>query len=160
MLWGVEVRSQVPSSAADPGTVFHPISPTRAYDSRLEAFVPNGMRLNNSSRVIDVSAGHDLTTGDITATDVVPVGAAAITYNLTSVDSTPNGFVAVTCGDAATYATSTLNLSGTPLANGGTVAIAADRSIKVRIGGGGATQVIIDVTGYYAPPGPVPNMAG
>ena len=68
-----------------------------------------------------------------------------------------NGFVAVTPGDAATLATSTLNLNGTPLANGGTVTIAGDRTIKVFVGGGGSTQVIVDVTGYYTPTGSGPQ---
>jgi hypothetical protein len=158
ILCGVEVRYQVPMSSLDPGTVFHPITPVRAYDSRIAAYPLNGPISNNSSRVIDISAGHDLATGAVTLADAVPPGATAITYNLTSVPTTTSGFVAVTPGNADTYATSSLNLNGTALANGGTVAIAGDRTIKVHVGGGGATQVIVDVTGYYTAPVPAPNM--
>ena len=158
VLCGVEVRYQVPMSTLDPGTVFHPIVPVRAYDSRLAAYPVNGPIANNTSRVIDISAGHDLATGAVTLANAVPAGATAITYNLTSDGSTVNGFVAITPGDAATFATSSLNLNGTPLANGGTVAIAGDRTVKVFVGGGGSTQVIIDVTGYYTGPVPAPNM--
>jgi hypothetical protein len=158
ILCGVEVRYQVPMSSLDPGTVFHPITPVRAYDSRIAAYALNGPISNNSSRVIDISAGHDLATGAVTLADAVPPGATAITYNLTSVPSTTSGFVAVTPGNADMYATSSLNLNGTALANGGTVAIAGDRTIKVHVGGGGATQVIVDVTGYYTAPVPAPNM--
>ena len=155
-LCGVEVRYQVPVVGPDAGTVFHPITPVRAYDSRITAYPVNGPIPNNSNRVIDVSAGHDLATGAVTLADAVPAGATAITYNLTSAESTTVGFVAITPGNAAVFATSALNLNGTPLANGGTVAIASDRTIKVFVGGGGSTQVIVDVTGYYTSPA---NMA-
>ncbi len=158
VLCGVEVRYQVPISTSDPGTVFHPIVPVRAYDSRIAAYPVNGPIPNNTSRVVDISAGHDLATGAVTLANTVPAGATAITFNLTSAESTTVGFVAVTPGDAATFATSSLNLNGSPLANGGTVAIAGDRTIKVFVGGGGSTQVIVDVTGYYTPPVPAPNM--
>jgi hypothetical protein len=160
ILCGVEVQYQVPESGADPGTVFHPITPVRAYDSRIAAYPVSGPIPNNSSRVVDISAGHDLATGAVTLADAVPVGATAITYNLTSDASTTVGFVAITPGDAGTFATSALNLNGTPLANGGTVAIAGDRTVKVFVGGGGSTQIIIDITGYYTDPIPFPNMAG
>jgi hypothetical protein len=160
ILCGIEVQFQVPESGADPGTVFHPITPVRAYDSRITAYPVNGPIPNNSSRVVDISAGHDLATGAVTLADAVPVGATAITYNLTSDASTTVGFVAITPGNAATFATSALNLNGTPLANGGTVAIAGDRTVKVFVGGGGSTQIIIDVTGFYTGPVPFPNMAG
>ena len=148
----------MPISTADPGTVFHPITPVRAYDSRLAGYPVNGPIANNTSRVVDISSGHDLATGAVTVANAVPAGATAITYNLTTAESTTSGFVAVTPGDAATFATSSLNLNGTPLANGGTVAIAGDRTIKVFVGGGGSTQVIIDVTGYYTAPVAAPNM--
>lgn len=157
VLCGVEVRYQVPATT-ETGTVFHPIVPVRAYDSRIAAYPVNGPIANNTSRVVDISAGHDLATGAVTLANAVPAGATAITFNLTSAESTTVGFVAVTPGDAATFATSSLNLNGTPLANGGTVSIAGDRTIKVFVGGGGSTQVIVDVTGYYSPPVPAPNM--
>ena len=60
--------------------------------------------------------------------------------------------------NADSFAASAINLNGTPLANGGTVQIAGDRTVKVWVGGGGTTQVIVDVTGYYTSP-VLPNMA-
>lgn len=160
ILCGVEVQYQVPASAADPGAVFHPISPVRAFDSRIVAYPQSGLLTSNASRVIDISAGHDLTTGAVTAVDVVPAGATAITYNITSADSTGPNFLAVTPGDATSFSTSAINFNGTTnIANAATVAIAANRTIRLWVGGTpGATQVIIDVTGYYAPPVPIPNM--
>ena len=118
----------------------------------------NGPIANFGSRVIDVSSGHDLATGAVTLANAVPAGATAITYNLTTDQSTTAGFVAITSGIADSFAASTINLNGTPLANGGTVQIAGDRTVKVWVGGGGTTQVIVDVTGYYTSP-MLPNMA-
>ena len=88
ILCGVEVRYQVPMSTLDPGTVFHPIVPVRAYDSRIAAYPVSGPIANNTSRVIDISAGHDLVTGAVTLANAVPAGATAIAYNLTSAEST------------------------------------------------------------------------
>ena len=158
VLCGIEVRYQVPVASADAGTVFHPITPVRAYDSRVAGYPVNGPIANFGSRVIDVSSGHDLATGAVTLANAVPAGATAITYNLTTDQSTTVGFVAITSGIADSFAASTINLNGTPLANGGTVQIAGDRTVKVWVGGGGTTQVIVDVTGYYTSP-VLPNMA-
>jgi hypothetical protein len=158
ILCGIEVRYQVPVASADAGSVFHPITPVRAYDSRVAGYPVNGPIANFGSRVIDVSSGHDLSTGAVTLANAVPAGATAVTYNLTTDQSTTTGFVAITPGNAPEFAASAINLNGAPLANGGTVQIAGDRTIKVWVGGGGTTQVIVDVTGYYTSP-VFPNMA-
>ena len=150
----IRCRSRPPTRAR----FCHPIAPVRAYDSRLAAYAVNGPIANNTSRIVDISSGHDLVTGGVTLANAVPPGATAITYNLTSAESTATGFVAITPGNAATFATSSLNLSGHALANAGTVSIAGDRTIKVFVGGGGSTQVIVDVTGYYTAPVALPNM--
>jgi hypothetical protein len=160
-LCGVEVRYQVPTSAADPGTVFHPISPIRAYDSRNAAYPTPGVLAPNSSKVISIKDGHDAA-GAVNALDVVPVGATAITYNITIGAPTGPNFVAVTPGDAASFLASAVNFNGTAdIANAATVAIDVNRQIKVWGGDqSGSAHVIIDVTGYYAPPVPFPNMGG
>ncbi len=161
VLCGIEVRYQVPASAADPGTVFHPIAPVRAFDSRVAAYAQSGVLVRNTSKVIDISDGHDAG-GAITAAEIVPPGATAITYNITIAGPTGPNFMSVTPGDAASFTASTINFDGTSdLANAATVAIAGDRTIKVWGGDqSGSAHVIIDVTGYYAPANPFPNMAG
>ena len=78
----------------------------RAYDSRNSGYAVTGPIPNNSSRTVDISAGHDLATGAVTLAGAVPAGATAITYNLTWDASTTVGFMAITPGDAATFATS------------------------------------------------------
>jgi hypothetical protein len=158
-LCGVEVRYQVPMSAEDPGTVFHPISPIRAFDSRNPAYPGAGLLAPNASKVISIKDGHD-GAGAVNALDVVPAGATAITYNITIGAPTGPNFVAVTPGDAASFLASAVNFNGTAdIANAGTVAVDAARQITVWGGDqSGSAHVIIDVTGYYAPPVPFPNM--
>ena len=160
VLCGIEVRYQVPVSAADPGTVFHPISPVRAFDSRNPVYPGAGLLAPNTSKVISIKDGHDAA-GVVNALDVVPAGATAITYNITIGAPTGPNFVAVTPGDAASFLASAVNFNGTAdIANAATVAIDASRQIKVWGGDqSGSAHVIIDVTGYYAPPVPFPNMA-
>ena len=55
---------------------------------------------------------------------------------------------------------SAINFNGTAdIANAATVAIDANREIKVWGGDqAGSAHIIIDVTGYYTPPVPFPNM--
>jgi hypothetical protein len=159
-LCGVEVRFQVPVSA-NPGVVFFPLTPFRAFDSRDTDYAQSGLLAPNAVKTISIADGHDLSTGLVNATNLVPSGATAITYNVTVTGATGGNFVSITPGDASTYNVSTINFNGVmDVANGATVGIAGDRTVKLFGGnGGGSTHVIVDVTGYYAPYVP-PNMAG
>ncbi|MCU1364612.1 MAG: hypothetical protein JWN39_251 [Ilumatobacteraceae bacterium] len=130
---------------------FHAIAPIRAYDSR--APLPAAAILSaGASRVVPIADGRDIVTGVVTAANAVPVGATAITFNLTIANTTANGFLAVTAGDATAYAASTINWTAakTTIANGGVIPVSAAREIKVWAGGVGSTDFIVDVTGYYA----------
>jgi hypothetical protein len=157
-LCGIEVFYKVPV-LANPGVSFFPITPFRAFDSRDTDYLQSGILAPGAVKTISIADGHDLTTGVTNATNLVPAGATAIAYNVTITGATGGNFVAVTPGDAATFAVSTINFNGLmDVANGATVGIAADRTIKLFGGGGaGSVHVIIDVTGYYAPYTP-PNM--
>jgi hypothetical protein len=158
---GVRVDYQVPA-VADPGTTFHPIEPYRAFDSRLASFGPlSGRLMPNSTKVIDITDGYDSAGVAIPAQEnLVPSNATAITYTITAAGQTGPNFVAVTAGDAAGFTASAINYTGSgSIANGSTVTVAADETIKVWGGDNtGSAHVIIDVTGYYAP-APYPNMA-
>ena len=158
---GVRVDYQVPA-VADPGTTFHPVEPYRAFDSRLASFGPLSGRLTpNSTKVIDITDGYDSAGVAIPAQEnLVPSNATAITYNITVAGQTGPNFVAVTAGDAAGFTASAINYTGSgSIANGSTVTLAADETIKIWGGDNtGSAHVIIDVTGYYAP-APYPNMA-
>ena len=89
----------------------------------------------------------------VTDADAVPVGATAVTYNLTVAGATGPNFVAITPGDATGFTTSAINTTGTgSIANAGTVAV--DGSRRVKLWGGdntGSVHTIVDITGYYAP---------
>lgn len=158
-LCGAEIEYQVPISAKDPGTVFHAIDPVRAFDSRIASLPGSGLLRRNTSRLISVKDGRNLD-GVVIAPDVVPAGATAVAYNIAIAGQTGPNFVAVTPGGATSFATAAINFSATgDLSNSAIVGIDAQRRIKVWGGGGaGSTHVIIDITGYFAPPRDPPNM--
>ena len=137
-----------PAPPAPPS--FHPLTPTRVYDSR--AAVPaQGVMSSGGNRSVSVASGRTLDTGAVNSPNVVPVGATAIACNVT-VDRTQNqGFLAVNPGGNTTVSASTINwfASNQTLANGVIVTISASREVTVIAGGGGATDFIIDVTGYF-----------
>ena len=129
---------------------FHPLTPTRVYDSR-SAVPAQGVMSSGGNRLVSVASGRTLDTGAVNAPNVVPVGATAIACNVT-VDRTQNqGFLAVNPGGNTTVSASTINwfASNQTLANGVIVTISASREVTVIAGGGGATDFIIDVTGYF-----------
>jgi hypothetical protein len=135
------------------GQVFVPISPSRVFDSRFPAYPQSGVLARNSAKTISVKDGRD-GAGTVNAANVVPVGATAITYNLTVTGPTGPNFVAVTPGGAAGYTASAINFNGTSdVANAATVSLGGDREITIWGGDqAGSTNVIIDVTGYYKAP--------
>lgn len=160
VLCGMRVDYQVVTTA-DPGTVFHPVGPIRAFDSRQDSFAESGRLGPNETKVIDVTDGYDNSGVAIPAqNDVVPSTATAVTYNITVAGATGPNFVAVTAGDATGFTASSINYTAGPnVANGSTVPVASDQTIKLWGGSNsGSAHVIIDIVGYYAPP-VNPNMA-
>ena len=137
---------------AGPGTAggFHPIEPARVYDSRLASSTPSGVMTPNSNRVVSVKDGRNAT-GAIVTPDVVPVGATAVSFNLTVAGPTGPNFVSVVPGNATGFTTSTINFpGGFDAANGSIVKLDANRQIKLFCGDqSGSTHVIVDITGYY-----------
>jgi hypothetical protein len=128
---------------------FIPINPKRVYDSRFIA--PLGPLANNTNRVISVANGYTVATATVDLPNVVPAGAQAISYNLTIANTVGSGFLSVAPGDAVTLGGSSINwfTSGLSLANGLVVKLDANRQIKVFCGGGGSSDFIIDILGYY-----------
>ncbi len=131
---------------------FHPITPTRVYDSRAVQPV-QGAIAAGQSRALSVAHGRDLVSGAITLSDVVPAGATAITCNVTVAGTVGSGFLTVNPGGVVSVSAATINwfASGQVLSNGVTLKIAGDRTVTVVAGGSGGatTDFIIDVTGYY-----------
>jgi hypothetical protein len=127
---------------------FHAISPVRAYDSRWAG----GTRLSSGGqRLVSVADGHDILTGVVNAPDSVPAGSTAVAYNLTVTATQISGFLTVSPGTATGVTASSINWSGDGqnLANGSIVGVDTSRQVRVFAGGGGSTDFVIDVVGYF-----------
>ncbi len=129
---------------------FHAVSPGRVYDSRAAAPSP-GAIASEQSRTISVADKRDPGTGAVTLADLVPAGATAIAANVTIVSTDGAGFLVCNPGGITTVDASTINWSapGQSLANGVILALDDQRRLTIVAGGGGATHVLIDVTGYF-----------
>lgn len=134
------------------GAVFVPITPVRAYDSRLAG----GALPAGANRVVSVADGRNVTTGAVTTVDAVPAGAVAVAYNIVATRPGAPGWLAVTPGDAATFSASSVNWTATggSTSNGLVGALDTNRSLKVFNGSTAATDVVVDVTGYFIQPPP------
>lgn len=137
-------------AGVDTAGSLHTIVPTRVHDSRAPA--PRNERIfRTANRLISVADGRDLESGAVNAENVVPAGARAVAYNVTVVETTKDGFLAIGPGTATTFSASTINWSADDqiIANGGIVGLSSQRQLKVFCGGRGSTHFIIDITGYY-----------
>ena len=125
------------------GTMFFPVDPSRAYDSR----IAQGLLIANPAtgglgppRIVSVSLGG-----------LLPLGTRAIAYNLTATGNTATGYLTV--GPDRDAAPATSNLNWTPgtstVANGSVVGIDEARQVTTWAGGRTGTQLIIDIGGYY-----------
>ena len=127
---------------------FHAINPVRAYDSRW----PGATRISSGAqRLVRVADGHDILTGVVNAAESVPAGSTAVAYNLTVTGTQTSGFLTVAPGTATGVTASSINWSGDGqiLANGSIVGIDTSRQVRVFAGGGGSTDFVIDIVGYF-----------
>ncbi len=113
--------------------------PTRAYDSRVAG--AGGPLAGGQSRAVDLS-------------DAVPAGATAVAYTLTEVGTVGTGHLTVGLPGQPKPATSTINWfqSNQTAANSTVAALDDSRAIQV-FAGGGSTNFIVDVLGYFEPSG-------
>lgn len=129
-----------------------PITPTRVYDSR-QALPTPGKLAAGSSRTVSVKDGRDPVGGAVTTPNLVPVGARAVTANVTVVGTVGTGYLTVNPGGTLAVTASTINwfASNQILANGVLLPLNDNRQVTVICGGvaGVETNFIIDVTGYY-----------
>ena len=123
---------------------FHAISPSRVYDSRqLGALGTDQNRLVSVANTVD-------NRGVTLVADTVPLGATAIAYNLTVTGTVGAGYLSVNEGGNASNSSSAINwaASGSTIANGSIVKVNDNRQVTV-VCGGGSTNFIIDVVGYF-----------
>jgi hypothetical protein len=134
---------------AGPATAgaFHAIKPTRVYDSRFEvpSFIAAG-----SNRLVSVADERNF--GVIVTANIVPAGATAVAANITITGTVGGfGYLAINPGGDLVEGASTINWSsaGQTIANGVSLTLNGSRELTVICGGGGGTNFIIDIAGYY-----------
>ena len=131
----------------DAGGSFHPVSPKRVWDTRFQG----GQIGANQSRLISVANGRVLGEATVDQTNLVPEGATAVTFNLTLLSRSNNGFLAVTPGSATSFEASTINWTSnnSVLANGTLSSLDNSRQLRLWTSGSGSAHAIVDITGYY-----------
>jgi len=119
-------------------------SPLRSYDSR----TADGKLQPGQTRTIGLASGKDAAGTDQIA---VPVGATAAIVTLTITQTEGAGFVKLYSAALTTEPpTSSINWSSPDQILSVSTPVAVDSQGRVKITGGvAATQVLIDVTGYY-----------
>jgi hypothetical protein len=136
-------------------------SPVRVYDSRSgqgPASTTDGPIVSGAERTINLKQGYVGTS--TTKVNAVPVAATAAALNLTIAGTTAQGFLSLFSSAVPFPGTSNINWQGTgiDLANyvvsavgvvNPTTPATAAAAVKVHAGGGGTTNFVIDVTGYY-----------
>ena len=118
--------------AGSGGATYVPISPVRALDTRTTS------RLVASVPLVVPIGG-------------VPSDAIAVTANLTVVNQTKAGFLAVTPTPVASPTTSTLNFPVGDIRANGLAATLSSGSLSIvyKALGGATTDVVLDITGYF-----------
>jgi hypothetical protein len=131
------------AASAPSGLVFYPVTPCRVMDSRL-ANGPLGGPI--------LVAGGTRTVPVLSSSCGVPASATAYSLNMTVVPSGPLGFLTTWPAGTSQPLVSTLNdPTGTVVANAAIVPSGTSGSINVFVTD--QTHLIIDVNGYFAPPG-------
>lgn len=124
---------------------FNAINPHRVYNSLHSTKLTSG-----TTRTVSVANGINAS-GAVDVANLVPAGATAIAVNITITSTTGSGYLTLFPGGAArpTAGAITWFGSGQTLANGIQLAISSSRTVSIYCGGGGSTQVLLDVNGYY-----------
>ena len=125
------------------GATYHALTPARILDSR------------DHTGGLGIFSSHVAQTFTVAGHGGVPVGAIAVTGNLTVTQQTSAGFLYIGPAAQNNPTSSTLNFPvGDDRANAVTVALGAGGTLSVTYAAGtlGPTaQVIFDVTGYFTP---------
>lgn len=154
---GVSLPVVVGEAAADAqappaGSVYVAVAPCRVADSRSGG----GLLMPGSQRVVQVSgaeAGFE-TQGGKAGGCGIPVGATAAEVSVSAVAPTGTGFLRVWPSDeGAPMATFVNYARSQATTNTGTIALGGAGAVKVSAFSG-ATQVVVDVQGYYKPVAP------
>lgn len=123
------------TSPADGVGLFVPIPPDRYYDSRQ---APHSMHAGLSTVTVQLAG----------APFAIPVGASAVSMNLTSDQAAGAGYLTAYPADGQFPLASSLNyVAATPVANAGLIKLSSGGALNTFVNV--ATHVIIDVNGYF-----------
>jgi hypothetical protein len=133
----------------DTAGAFHPVTPTRVYDSR--ANQPHeGSIKTGEPRTISVADGRHTISGAVIHPDLVPAGATAVACNVTVTNTFGHGFAVVNPGENDAVGASTINWQpGQVLANSIIVGIDDARRVTLVVGAGAIADIVVDVSGYF-----------
>ena len=129
-------RGAAPVQAATVGTAYHPVTPSRILDTRVDggALGP-GANLNLQ----------------VTGIAGVPADATAVVLNVTATDTTAQGYLTVYPAGGAPPLASNLNwTAGQTVANLAVVQVSSAGAITIH-NASGSVQVVVDLQGYFAP---------
>jgi len=123
----------------DGGARFFPIEPVREADSRIN------LGLNGP-----IGSGAPATL-QVTGRLGIPEGARAVTANLVAVPGSASGYASITPVATATPTTSSLNFPSSDIRANGVIAILSPvGTLGLDFNGYGASQFVVDITGYFA----------
>ena len=135
----------VPAASNASALAFYPLPPCRVADTRYASF---GTLLGPPS----LSAGQPRTFPVLSSSCNVPSTAQAYSLNFTAVPPAPFDYITTYPTGQTMPLASTLNdLTGTIVANAAIVPAGTGGSVSVY--SSGATDLVIDINGYFAPPG-------
>lgn len=121
-------------------STYVPLAPERVLDTRQATPQrPAGPLAPGGRLTVDLS-------------DVLPVGATSVSYNVTATGQTASGYIAVTPA-GVTALTSTLNWTRAQqtIANGYITPVSGDRRLDLALTSTGSAHVVLDITGYFTP---------
>jgi hypothetical protein len=125
-------------------STFHPVDPIRLLDTR----AGNGL---SGRLTVGVPRTFQIT-GRGGASNI-PLGATAVTANVTVVHSTAAGSVYLGPAEIASPTTATINFNRNDvIASGATIAISSTGTMSATLtAASGTTDLLLDVTGYFSP---------
>lgn len=131
-----------------PTTVFTPVVPFRAYDSREET---DGRFAGDENRTVSVADAHAVDDYSNVTTNALPTGATAIAANVVAIQTTETGFLSINPGGTTTIAAAALNWgAGMNIGNAGIFRLNGSRQVEVVFGPGNGAHLTIDVYGYWS----------
>jgi len=147
--FGVTIGPVQAASAGPAGSTYHPVTPTRILDTRYGIGLSGPLSVHQAHTFGVTGAGGVLVGGG----SVVPVGATAVTGNLTVTAQTSNGYLYIGPDPVDFPSSSTLNFpKGDDRANAVTVALSASGGLSLTFvapTSGPIAHAIFDVSGYF-----------